>query len=133
MFSSLLIKSQCHKFFELFLGTTITVLKPVSCGHVASLWWWWQEVKGSRPYLLLSSEQYYAWQYLPWKCEAENNLLFCFLFLFLFLCGVIFLFSSGWKRWNQFYHYDISGYGEILNYYGLRKMRLISLQWYLKS
>ena len=33
---SLPIKSYCHKFFELSLATTITVLKPVSCDHVRS-------------------------------------------------------------------------------------------------
>ena len=33
---SLPIKSYCHKFFELSLATTITVLKPVSCDHVTS-------------------------------------------------------------------------------------------------
>ena len=36
LFCSLLIKSWCHKFFELSLATTITVLKPVSCDHVTS-------------------------------------------------------------------------------------------------
>ena len=55
-----------------------------------------------------------------------------FIYLFFF-CGVIFLFSSRWKRWNQFYHYNISGCGEILYYKGLRQMSLISLQWDLKS
>ena len=33
---SLPIKSSCHRFFELFLATTITVLKPVSFDHVTS-------------------------------------------------------------------------------------------------
>ena len=50
-----------------------------------------------------------------------------------FFCRVILLFSSGWKRWNQFYHYNTSGRGEISNYNGLRQMRLISLIWDLKS
>ena len=88
----------------------------------------------------MSSEQYYAWQYLPWKHEAGDNLFFfvfvCCLFVlfcFVLFCGVILLFFSGWKRWNQFYHYNISGRGEILNYNGLRQMGLISLQWDLKS
>ena len=65
----------------------------------------------------------------------------CVFFLFLFCCffvsflcaGWYFLFSSGWKRWNQFYHYNITGRGEILSYNGLRQMGLISLQWDLKS
>ena len=33
---SLPIKSSCHRFFELFLVITITVLKLVSCDHVTS-------------------------------------------------------------------------------------------------
>ena len=81
----------------------------------------------------MPSEQYYAWQYLPWK----HN-LFCFLclfvssYLFAFVYGVILLFSSGWKRWTLFYHYSISGSGKILNYNGLRQMGLINLQWDFK-
>ena len=50
-----------------------------------------------------------------------------------FYGGLILLFSSGWKRWNQFYHYYISGCGEILKYNRLRQMELISFQWDLKS
>ena len=60
-------------------------------------------------------------------------LLLLLFFVFCFFCGVTLLFSSGWKRWNQFYHYNISGRGEILSYNGLRQMGLISLQWDLKS
>ena len=56
----------------------------------------------------------------------------CFFFLFFF-CVVIRLFFLGWKRWNQFYHYKISGREEILNYNRLMRMGLISLQWDLKS
>ena len=36
LFCSLLIKSYCHKFFELSLATIIMVLMPVSCDHVTS-------------------------------------------------------------------------------------------------
>ena len=63
--------------------------------------------------------------------------VFCvFVCLFVFsrlFCGVMLLFSLGWKRWTQFYHYNISERGEISTFTGLRKMRLISLQWDLKS
>ena len=63
-------------------------------------------------------------------------LLFFFFFLFRlfkvsFFYGVILL--LGWKTCNQFYHYNISGLGKILNYKRLRQMELISLQWDLKS
>ena len=85
----------------------------------------------------MSSEQYYTWQYFPWNHEAGDN-LFCFVFLLVclffsnlfavcFFCGVIHLFSSGWETSNLFYLNNISGRGEILNYNGLRQMRLISL------
>ena len=58
----------------------------------------------------------------------------CVFLLLFFLCARwYFLLSSWWKRWNQFYHYNISGCGEILSYKGLRQMGLISLQWDLKS
>ena len=55
------------------------------------------------------------------------------LFLFFFSLRVILLFSSGPKRWNQFYRYNISGRGEILSYNGLRQMGLISFQQDAKS
>ena len=38
-----------------------------------------------------------------------------------------------WKRWDQFYRYNIGGREEILSYNSLRQMGLISLQWDLKS
>ena len=64
-------------------------------------------------------------------------LLFFFFFPFRlfkvsFFYGVILLFSVEWKTCNQFYHYNISGLGKILNYKRLRQMELISLQWDLK-
>ena len=64
--------------------------------------------------------------------------LFCFIvYSYLFIVCSFFagwyLFSSGWKRWDQFYYDNISGRREILNYNGLRQMGLISLQWDLKS
>ena len=58
---------------------------------------------------------------------------FLFLFFCCFFCGVMLLFSSGWKRWFRFYHYNISGRGEISNYNGLKQMGLITLKWELKS
>lgn len=36
LFCTLQIKCWCHEIFELFLATTITALKPVSCDHVTS-------------------------------------------------------------------------------------------------
>ena len=45
-----------------------------------------------------------------------SSFFFCFFFVVVALCGVIHLFSSGWKRWNQFYHFN-----------RLRSMGLISL------
>ena len=122
---------------------------PVSCDHVTNLIMMTITLPWCRPYVLMSSEQYYAGQYLPWKHEMGDN-LFCFvLFVSLLVCffsvfffffvvvyffpGVILLFSSRWNRWNRFYHYNISGRGEILSYNGLRQMELISLEWDLKS
>ena len=33
-----------------------------------------------------------------------------------------------WKRWNQFYQYNISGRGDILKYKRLKQVGMISLQ-----
>ena len=125
LFCSLPSKSKCHKFFELSLATTITVLTPVSCDHVTSFNY---NDKKARDVDLT------CW------CHLSNIILFCFvcLFVFFFLyffvvcifCQVIFLFPSGLKRWTHFYRYNISGCGEILNYNGLRQMGLIHLQWH---
>ena len=65
--------------------------------------------------------------HLTLKKKHETSLLPTFP---LFLS---FLFSSGWKKWNHCYYYKISGCGEILNYYRLRQIGLISLQRDLKS
>ena len=144
LFCSLPIKSWCHKFFELSWATTITVLKPVSCDHVTSF-----NYDDKKPrYVGLT-----CWCHLSnivTDCIFHESMrqgitcsvsfclfVFCILFvcclLFFFFCRVILLFSSGWKRWNQLYHYNIRGCGEILSYNGLRQMGLISLQWDLKS
>ena len=74
-------------------------------------------------------------------CSVFFTCLFfcCFFFIIIYLlsvfffCGVILLFSSGWKRWSQFYHYNISGHGKILKYNGLMQMGLSSLEWDLMS
>ena len=69
-------------------------------------------------------------------CTCLDGFCVCLFFggYFLFVfCSVILLFSSGWKRWNQFYHYNISGRGKIISYNGLKQVGLISLQWNLKS
>ena len=58
---------------------------------------------------------------------------FSYWFFCLLFCGVVLLFSSGWKIWNQFYHYKISRCDEILNYNRLRQMALIRFQWDLNS
>ena len=89
---------------------------------------WWRKGKECRSYLPMSSEQYYAWKYISWKLVIFfclfvscllfiSYLLFVYLFiicLFVYVCiyGEILLFSSGWKKWNQFYHYNISGCGD---------------------
>ena len=124
---SLPIKSWCHKFFQLSLATTIRVLKPVSCDHLTSFNY---DDKKARDVGLT------CW------CHLSNNMpdsifhesmrqgitcvwrFFCFCFVFLFFvvflvcAGWYSLLSSGWKRWNRFYHYEISGHGEILSYKG---------------
>ena len=108
------------------------MLKLVSCDHVTSFNY---DDKKARDVGLT------CWRYLSNNMHdnifhesmrqgvtCSVSLFFCF-----FLCGVILLFSSGWKRWNQFYHYNISGRGEILSYNELKQMGLITLQWDLKS
>ena len=94
-------------------------MKPVSCDHVTSFNY---DDKKARDVGLT------CW------CHLSNNMpdsifhesmrqgitCVCVFFCFCFFCaGWYFLFSSGWKRWNQFYHYNISGCGEILSYNGL--------------
>ena len=111
----------------------LMVLKPVSCNRVTSFNYDGKKGRGVG---------------LTCWCHASHNMLdsifhesmrqgitWDFFILFIFFFGVrwYFLFSSEWKRWNQFYHYNISGRGEILSYNGLRQMGLISLQWDLKS
>ena len=90
----------------------------------------------------------FVWRFLRflsyWRsfCK-EREIFFClFVCLFVFVCffvfvclfRVILLFLSGWKKWNQFYRYNISGSWEILNYNELRQMGWISLSdiWRLK-
>ena len=120
---------------------------PVSCDHVTNLIMMTITLPWCRPYVLMSSEQYYDWQYLPSKRETGEGggdlfcvvllvslfVFFSVFFVVYFFAGVILLFSSGWNGWNRFYHYNISGRGEILSYNGLRQMELNSLEWDLKS
>ena len=115
LFCSRPVKSQCYKIFELSLATTTTVLKPISCDHVISFNY---DGKRARDVGLT------CW------CHLSSIML---VFIYLFFCVAILLFSSGWKRWNQFYHYNISERGKILNYNRFRQMGLISLQWDFKS
>ena len=136
LFCSLPFKSWCHKFFEISLAATKTVLKPVSCDHLTSFNY---DCKNTRDVDLT------CW------CNLSNImsdsifheimrqeitvffLFFCFVLFCFFFRGVIPLLCSRWKRWNQFYHYIISGRGETLNHNELWQMGLISLQWDLKA
>ena len=140
MFCSLPIKSNCHKFFELSLAISITVLTLVSCDHVTSFNYDDKKARdvGLTCWCHLSSIMPDSIFHESMRQGITCSVLFClFVFSYLFvgsvLCGVVLLFPSGWKRWNQFYHYNISGRGEILNYKGLTQMGLISFQWDLKS
>ena len=119
LYCPLPIKSWCHKFFKLTLLTTIMVLTPDSCDHVTSFNY---DDKKAR------DEGLTCWCHLNnimpdsifhesirqgMTCSVLFCLFLCFfvfsnVFVFCFLCGVILLFSSGWKRWNQFYYYNIS-------------------------
>ena len=51
----------------------------------------------------------------------------------LFFHGVVPLFSLKWIRWNQFYNYNTNEPEKILSCSELRHVRLINLQWDLKS
>ena len=53
----------------------------------------WQEGKRCRGYLFMSSEQYYAWQFLPWKHEAAGSLFF---FVFVYCLPFFLFFFAGW-------------------------------------
>ena len=106
-------------------------MKPVSCDHVTSFNY---DGKKARDVGLT------CWCHLSnimpdsiFHESMRQGITCLFLFVCFFWSGVILLFSSGWKRWNQFYHYNISGRGEILSYNELKQMRLITLQWDLKS
>ena len=59
-----------------------------------------------------------------------NTVMLLLLFVFY---KVVFLFSLERKRFNQFYHDTMSVYREILHYNGPRQMKLVSVQWDLKS
>ena len=132
LFCSLPIKSLCHKFFELSLRTTITVLMPVSWDPATSFNYddrkardvgliWWCHPSDSIADSIFHESM---------RQEITFSVLFCLLFVFV--CCL--LFPAGWYFClPQFYHYNISGCGEILNYNGLRQMGLISLQWDFKS
>ena len=97
------------------------MLKPVSCDHVTSFSY---DDKKARDVGLT------CWCYLsnnmPGSIFHESmrqgiTSFFFVFFLNFFGAGWYFLFSSGWKRWNQFYHYN-SERGEVLSYNGLRQM-----------
>ena len=145
----LLIKFYYHKFFKLSLAIIITVLTLVSCDHITSF----NDGKNVRDIGLTC--WYHLTNIIPYRISHESMrqgiialsclfvcLFVCFfvcivcLFLLFFVffffgfsfCRVILLVFLGWKRWNQFYHYNISGPEKVSNYNGLTQMGLISLQ-----
>ena len=116
------------------------MLKPVSCDHVTSNYdgkkardvglTCWCHLSNIMPDSIFHES---IRQGITWISSFIFFLIFLFLFIYYFFSGVILLFSSGLKRWNKFYPYNISGRMEILSYNGDRQMGLINLQWDSKS
>ena len=137
LFCSPPIKCYCHKFFELSLATIITVLKPVSRDQVTPFNYDGKKARdvGLTCWCYLNNIMPDSIFHESMSQDISWSVSFC-LFVFSYFSvpfGVILPFSSGWKRWNQFYHCNIIGCWEILHYNGLRQMWLIILQWDLKS
>lgn len=148
-----LFQTYCPEFFELSLANIITVLTPVSCDYVKSFSYDGmnaRDVSLTCTYHLSNivldnvfhKSMGQGITYLCFCCFFTFCVFIVRLFVWLFIYffhRLIRLFSLGWRRWNQFYHllnvscFHISGRGKILNYNGLRKKRLTSLRWDLKS
>ena len=115
LFCSLPIKSWCHKFFELSLAITTTVLKPVLCDHMTSFNYddkkarhgsvtCWCHLSNIMPDSIFHKSMRQGITCSVSFCLFVFPYLFvvCLIYLFIYLfCGVILLFSSGWKKWNS--------------------------------
>ena len=125
------------------LPTTITVMKPVSCDHVTSFNYdnkkardvgvtCWCNLRNIMPDSIFHKSM---------RQGITCSVLFRFFVWFFCICllyALIFLQSDTsvflrMKEMESVYYYSISECGEILNYNGHRQMRLISLQWDLRS
>ena len=105
-------------FFKLSLATTVTVLKPVSCDHVTFNY----DDKKTRDVGLacwchlsnIMPDSIFHKSIRQWiTCVCFLLLLLLLFFCCFFWCGVMLQFSSGWKRWNEICHYNISWRGEL--------------------
>ena len=66
----------------------------------------------------------YIYIYILYIYKTYIYIYYIYLYIFIYVCV---------KEMDQLYHYNINGCGEILNYKGLRLIRLINLQRDLKS